>query len=89
MRRILSDFSCCAILCLMAYVPLAATAQGAMPTSIVIPAPPGGASDMLARLVAMKLAPIIGNPVIVENRPGANSIIGISRLVRNNQISRS
>ncbi len=44
--------------------------------TFVIPAPPGGAVDLTARIVGDKLAERIGQPVVVESRPGADGIIG-------------
>src|SRR5205085_11161276 len=58
--------------------PLAARAQGAYPTKAinwVVGFPPGGGADGVTRLVAAKLSQNIGQPVVVENRPGASSII--------------
>jgi tripartite-type tricarboxylate transporter receptor subunit TctC len=43
---------------------------------IVVPFPPGGSDDALARLMAPKLSEIWKEPVIVENKPGASGHIG-------------
>ena len=44
--------------------------------SLVMPYPPGGLGDYLARLVAKKLGEALGVSVVVENKPGANGAIG-------------
>jgi tripartite-type tricarboxylate transporter receptor subunit TctC len=43
---------------------------------IVVPFPPGGASDTTARLTGNKLSELVGKPVLIENRSGANGAIG-------------
>src|SRR5664279_139158 len=43
---------------------------------IIVPFPPGGASDTTARLTGNKLSEIVGKPVLIENRAGANGAIG-------------
>lgn len=57
--------------------PAALRAQGNWPTQIiklVVPFTPGGSTDLLARIIAQRIEPHLGRPVVVENRPGAGGI---------------
>jgi tripartite-type tricarboxylate transporter receptor subunit TctC len=57
---------------------VAASAQGTYPSApvkLVVGFPPGGANDILARLIGAKLQEAWGQPVVTENKPGANAII--------------
>jgi tripartite-type tricarboxylate transporter receptor subunit TctC len=62
-----------------------ALAQGwpsGKPITMVVPFPPGPALDLVARLVAGKIGPAIGQTVVVENRVGANGTIGSNMVAR-------
>jgi tripartite-type tricarboxylate transporter receptor subunit TctC len=62
-----------------------AVAQDAFPSRtirIVLPQPPGGAVDLIARTLAEKLSPALGQPVIVENQPGANGGLAAGQVAR-------
>jgi tripartite-type tricarboxylate transporter receptor subunit TctC len=52
------------------------------PIHMVVPSTAGGGADILARLVADKLGKTIGQPVVVENKPGASSVIGTTAVAR-------
>lgn len=52
------------------------------PVRLVIGFPPGGANDIIARLIAPKLSESLGANFIVENRPGANAIIGTDHVAK-------
>ncbi|MCA3119577.1 MAG: tripartite tricarboxylate transporter substrate binding protein, partial [Rhodocyclaceae bacterium] len=53
-----------------------AQAWPAKPIRMIIPFPPGGATDLIGRLSAQRLTESLGQPVLVENRGGAGGSIG-------------
>ncbi len=74
------------VLALALGVPLSAGAQAqkfpTKPVRIIVPFVPGGASDILARLISAPLKDQWGQPVIVENKTGAGGTIGTDAVVK-------
>lgn len=74
------------VLMFLAVAPGAAWSQAwpSRPVRIMVPYPAGGLSDVFARLIADKLQQKFGQPFIVEDRPGGNTIIGTQAVVSAN-----
>ncbi len=84
MKRILTSAVALAVIGLAA--PLATTAADAQqyptrPVRLLVPIPAGGAPDIAARVIADKLTEPLGQPVVVENRPGANGNVASEAVV--------
>ena len=52
------------------------------PVHIIVPFPAGGPSDVVARVIGQKMSEDWGQPVIIDNRPGANTIIGAQAVAK-------
>src|SRR3954471_16622043 len=72
------------IAAMLAACGLCASAQDypTRPLRIVVPVAPGGANDTLTRIIAPKLSESLRQPVIVENRPGANTTLGTAAVAK-------
>jgi tripartite-type tricarboxylate transporter receptor subunit TctC len=57
-------------------------AYPARPLRLVVPYPPGGASDVTARLIGQKVAESWGQQVVIDNRPGANGIVALEHVAK-------
>jgi tripartite-type tricarboxylate transporter receptor subunit TctC len=64
------------LLALFVSLPAAAQTYPNRPIKWIVPYTPGGITDSVTRLVTQKLAEALGQPVVIENKPGANSIVG-------------
>lgn len=80
-RRNLFKHTAAALLVLAAQT-ASAQAWPTKPISMVVPFPPGGTTDVLARAIASRLAPVLGQPVVVESKPGAGATLGAAYVAK-------
>ena len=76
--------ACLVVACLVSLLPTSAGAQAwpTKPVHIVVSSGAGGTADILARMVGERLAPLLGQPVVIENRPGAGGHLGAGLVAR-------
>ena len=63
-------------------LPTRAASWATKPVRIVVPYPPGGSSDIIARLISQPLSEALGQPVVIENRAGANGNLGTDAVAK-------
>ena len=49
---------------------------------VIVPFPPGGGVDIVTRTIAERLSPRVGQPIVIDNRPGAGTTIGVDAAVK-------
>ena len=81
MKRLLAA-AAAALVAGLASLAHAQEAYPSKPIRIVVPYPPGGASDVTARLLAQKMTESWGQQVLADNRPGANGIVALEHVAR-------
>ena len=74
----------CAMLCAALFSHAASAAYPDRPVKVVVGYAPGGPTDVVARAVFAKVAEQVGQPFIIENRPGANGNVGMLAVSRSN-----
>jgi tripartite-type tricarboxylate transporter receptor subunit TctC len=82
MRKVIAALGSALLLTLTGPAALAQTFPKQQPIRLVVPFTPGGAPDMIARLLAPEMATRLGTSVIVENKPGAGGNIGTDFVAR-------
>lgn len=86
MRVIRSVFTAAVLSCWAFAMPTPASAQSAAypdrPIRLIVPWGPGGNTDFLARLIQNRMQEILGQPLVIENRPGAGGNIGMEYAAR-------
>lgn len=75
-------FALCLSLCALFHLPAQAQSWPLKPIRFVVPFPPGGSTDVAARVLADKLARALGEQVLVDNRGGAGGAIGTAEVAR-------
>jgi tripartite-type tricarboxylate transporter receptor subunit TctC len=82
MRRVFLAFVFLAVLVTPAADGLAQQEFPSRPLRLIVPSSPGGGTDTTARILSPKLTELLGQQVVVENRPGASTIIGMDAVAR-------
>jgi tripartite-type tricarboxylate transporter receptor subunit TctC len=77
LKRIAASVAICGLALVASTAVWSQEAFPSRPIRIIVPFAPGGSIDISARWIASRLAPVVGQPVIVENRPGGDGLIAM------------
>ncbi len=84
-RTIIGTLLACATLGVAAQTVGLAKADASFPSKpirVVVPSPPGGPPDLIMRIISPKMSSVLGQSIIVENKPGAGGLIGTAYLAK-------
>jgi tripartite-type tricarboxylate transporter receptor subunit TctC len=79
-RRTLSSLTAVAVL--LSALPAKAETYPSKPVRLIVPFPPGGVADVLARLISVHLGEALGQPIVVENKGGAGGVVGTVQAIK-------
>lgn len=82
MTPIFKNFIAGALVALSPALVLAQAWAPTKPITFVVPVPPGSSNDLIARMLSEKLPARLGQPVVVDNRPGASGLVGAASVAR-------
>jgi len=80
----MARISCLLLLAFACTSPVAAAEYPLRPIRLIVPFPPGGSTDLVARVMGQKMGDAWGQQVVVDNRPGANGMIGADLVAKAN-----
>src|SRR5262249_19811539 len=82
MKTIVARLACAAALLTLSVSAASAQSYPARQITLVVPFAPGGPADFLGRLIGQKMGEDLGQQVVIDNRPGANTIIGAQAVAK-------
>jgi tripartite-type tricarboxylate transporter receptor subunit TctC len=80
----MARISCLLLLAFACTSPVAAAEYPLRPIRLIVPFPPGGSTDLVARVMGQKMGDAWGQQVVIDNRPGANGMIGADLVAKAN-----
>lgn len=81
-RQMLAEAGAVFSACLLAQPAFAQRTYPDRPVKMIVPFPAGALTDLLGRMIAERLRPMIGQPIVVENKPGAGTLLGAAQAAK-------